>query len=93
MVMVRNDQESEHEMQDRAEEMRSMQTKPGEPLQRVLAARGIDISLEEAARLATVLLRFAEQGLLVPVEPPQAARCEATPSELRPAPSVQSQTE
>jgi|BarGraNGADG00212_1021973.scaffolds.fasta_scaffold206228_1 hypothetical protein len=50
-------------MLDRGEEQPQKQTKPGEPLQRVLAARGIQISLKEAAGLAAALLRFAELGL------------------------------
>jgi hypothetical protein len=42
--------------------------KPGEALQRALEARGIEISLEEAQRLASTLLGFIERGLLVPVD-------------------------
>jgi hypothetical protein len=40
----------------------------GEGLQQTLAKRGIQISLEKAARLSRALLDLAEHDLLVPVE-------------------------
>ena len=54
-----------------AEEQGTTRAKPGEALRGALTARGIDISLEDAARLSTALLSLAEQGLLVPVERPE----------------------
>lgn len=40
----------------------------GETLQRALEARGIEIGLEETARLSAALLSLVRQGLIEPVE-------------------------
>lgn len=40
----------------------------GEPMQRALEARGIEIGPEETARLSAALLSLVRQGLIEPVE-------------------------
>jgi hypothetical protein len=63
-------------MEHAGEEKTPTRPKLGESMRRALAARGVDVSLEEAARLSTALLRLAEQGLPVMVERPEAAAAE-----------------
>lgn len=40
--------------------------RPGEPLAEALRKRGVDITREESARLASFLLSIASSGVLVP---------------------------
>jgi hypothetical protein len=71
-------------MEQAGERSRPSRPKLGEALREALAGRGVDVSLEDAARPARALLRLAEQDLLEPVERPEAkaAESESTYSSL-----------
>jgi hypothetical protein len=68
-------------MEQAAEEKNLARPKLGEPLRRALASRGIDVSLEDAARVARALLSLADQGLLEPVEKPEVKVAEGASSD------------